>query len=88
MPAFTDSLTRMVAFAGAREVTHVLGCHVEMTRTPGRDYPVGALYQPDEPPPQLTVDDLRAARRSASRGAAASTASTRSSCGTGRARRP
>ena len=35
-PAFTDSLRRMVAFAEAREVTHVLGCHVEMTRTPGR----------------------------------------------------
>jgi hydroxyacylglutathione hydrolase len=67
MPAFTDSLRRMVAFAEAREVTHVLGRHVETTRTPGRDYPVGALYQPEEPPPQLTVDDLRAARDAAVR---------------------
>ena len=66
-PAFTDSLQRMVAFAEAREVTHVLGCHVEMTRTPGLDYPVGALYQPDELPPQLTVDDLRAVRDAAVR---------------------
>jgi hydroxyacylglutathione hydrolase len=65
MPAFVDSLRRLVALAEAREVTHVLGCHVEMTRTPGRDYPAGALHQPDEPPPQLTVADLRRVRDAA-----------------------
>ena len=65
MPAFVDSLQRLVALADRREVTHVLGCHVEMTRTPGRDCPVGALHQPDERPPQLTVADLTAVRDAA-----------------------
>jgi hydroxyacylglutathione hydrolase len=67
MPAFVASLGRMVELAGSREVTHVLGCHIEMTTTPGRDYPFGARYQPDEPPPQLTVADLRAVRDAAVR---------------------
>ena len=33
-----------------------------MTRTPGRDYPLGSRYQPDEPSPFMTVAQLRAAR--------------------------
>ena len=42
-----------------------MGCHIEMTRTPGRDYPLGALYQPDEPPLQMTVAQLVAVRDAA-----------------------
>jgi hydroxyacylglutathione hydrolase len=33
-----------------------------MSRTPGHDYPRGTVYQPDEPPLQLTMRQLRAAR--------------------------
>ncbi len=58
MPAFVDSLERLVAMAAARPVTYVLGCHIEMSRQPGRDYPIGSTYQPDEPPLQLSVDQL------------------------------
>ena len=36
----------------------MLGCHIEMTRQPRRDYPVGCRYQPDEPPLQMTVQQL------------------------------
>jgi hypothetical protein len=43
-------------------VSHVLGCHIEMTRRPNRDYPLGCLYQPDEPPLQMTVAQLAAVR--------------------------
>ncbi|MEZ0089567.1 MBL fold metallo-hydrolase [Streptacidiphilus sp. EB129] len=64
-PAFVTSLDRLVEFAGARTVTRVLGCHIEMTRTPGRDYPTGSVYQPDEPPLQLTTDQLVAVRDAA-----------------------
>ena len=60
--AMAASLDRLVAFAEQHRVRHVLGCHVEMTRTPGRDYPLGARYQPDEPSPFLTVEQLRAVR--------------------------
>lgn len=64
-PAFLESLDRMVAFCASRPVTHVMGCHIEMRRTPGRDYPIGATYQPDEPPLPMTVDQLRAVRDAA-----------------------
>jgi hydroxyacylglutathione hydrolase len=64
-PAFLDSVRRLVDFAAAREVTWVLGCHIEMTDRPGRDYPLGSRYQPNERPPQLTVDQLTAVRDAA-----------------------
>lgn len=64
-PAFVASLDRLVEFAKERPVTRVLGCHVEMSRTPGRDYPIGSTYQPDEPPLQLAVDHLVAVRDAA-----------------------
>ena len=60
--ALLDSLDRLVTFAAERTVTHVLGCHVEMTRRPGRDYPLGSRYQPDEPSPFMTAAQLRSAR--------------------------
>jgi hydroxyacylglutathione hydrolase len=62
MPVFAVSMERLAQFAQARPVTHVMGCHIEMTRRPGRDYPIGALYQPDEPPLQMTVQQLAAVR--------------------------
>jgi glyoxylase-like metal-dependent hydrolase (beta-lactamase superfamily II) len=62
MPAFVASMDRLVDFAAARAVTHVMGCHIEMSRRPGRDYPIGAKYQPDEPPLQMTMTQLRAVR--------------------------
>ena len=65
MPAFTASLDRLVGFAAARPVTHVLGCHIEMTRTPGQDYPIGSTYQPNEPQLQMTVAQLTAVRDAA-----------------------
>lgn len=63
--AFTETLDRLVAFAQAHPVTQVLGCHVEMTNQPGRDYPLGARYQPDERPLPMTVAQLSAVRDAA-----------------------
>ena len=57
---FVSSLARLVEFAAARRVTHLMGGHVEMTRRPRRDHPPGALYQPDEPPIQMAADRLSA----------------------------
>lgn len=64
-PAFLASLDRMVEFGSSRKVTHVLGCHVEMTTRPGRAYPLGCLYQPDEPPLQMSMEQLVAVRDAA-----------------------
>lgn len=52
------SMKRLIAFVDSHPVTHVVGCHVEMSRT-GEDYPYGIQYQPDEAPWQLTVEELR-----------------------------
>ncbi len=62
IPAFAQSIERLADFAAARPVAHVMGCHIEMTRMPGRDYPIGTLCQPDEPPLQMTVAQLVAVR--------------------------
>ena len=70
--AFLATLDRMVAFRETHPVSHVLGCHVEMTNRPARDYGLGATYQPDERAPQMTVAQLTAVRD-----AARSVASTR-----------
>jgi glyoxylase-like metal-dependent hydrolase (beta-lactamase superfamily II) len=64
-PAFLASMERMVEFASTRRITHVMGCHIEMRRQPGRDYPLGCTYQPDEPPPQMTAQQLIAVRDAA-----------------------
>jgi glyoxylase-like metal-dependent hydrolase (beta-lactamase superfamily II) len=63
--AFRDSLDALVEMAQPRPVSAVLGCHIEMTRTPRRDYPIGTTYQPDEPPLPMTVAQLRAVRDAA-----------------------
>lgn len=65
MAAFLDSLGRLLWLAESRRVRRVMGCHIEMSRTPGRDYPRGTTYQPQEPPLQMTVDQLRAVREAA-----------------------
>src|SRR5262249_18174547 len=45
---FADSIQRLVDFTEGKRVTHVLGTHIEQTRTPYVDYPVGTKYQPEE----------------------------------------
>jgi hydroxyacylglutathione hydrolase len=46
--AFTLSIQRLVDFTQGKIVTHVLGNHIEQTRTPYLDYPRETIYQPDE----------------------------------------
>jgi hydroxyacylglutathione hydrolase len=65
LPAYLASMNRMVRFAMERPVTHVLGCHVEMTSKPRRDFPLGASYQPGERPLQMTTAQLTAVRDAA-----------------------
>jgi hydroxyacylglutathione hydrolase len=60
--AFAATVDRLIAFCAATPVSHILGCHIEMTTTPDRDYPRGTTYQPDEPPLQLTTAHLRRLR--------------------------
>ncbi len=47
-PAFALSIQRLVDFTRGKIVTHLLGNHIEQTRTAYLDYPIGTVYQPDE----------------------------------------
>jgi hydroxyacylglutathione hydrolase len=47
-PAFALSVQRLVEFTHGKTIAHILGNHIEQTRTPYLDYPVGTVYQPDE----------------------------------------
>jgi hydroxyacylglutathione hydrolase len=62
-PAYTATVDRLLAFAADHPVGHLLGGHIEMTRSPGVDYVIRTTYQPEEPPLQLAMADLRALRR-------------------------
>ena len=45
-------------------MSHVLGCHIEMTSDPwSRTTNPDACTSPDEPPLEMTVDQLREIRR-------------------------
>ncbi|MER8184154.1 MBL fold metallo-hydrolase [Kitasatospora sp. NPDC094015] len=57
--AFGRTVDRLIGFAATRPVTHVLGCHIEMSTAPGVDYPIRTVHQPDEPPLEMTVAQLR-----------------------------
>jgi glyoxylase-like metal-dependent hydrolase (beta-lactamase superfamily II) len=46
--AFRQSADRLAAFAAQRPVAALLGAHIEMTRTPGQDYPMEAAAHPAE----------------------------------------
>ena len=46
--AFAASISRLAAFVRTHNVTHLLGTHIENTRTPYVDYPVGTVDQPNE----------------------------------------
>jgi hydroxyacylglutathione hydrolase len=62
-PAFTATVDRLLAFAEDQPVDHLLGAHIEMTRSPGVDYVIRTTYQPEEPPLELGVADLKALRQ-------------------------
>ena len=52
---YRTSMGRLAQFAAAHPIAHVLGAHIEMTRTPKINYPYGTTYQPDEHVLQLTA---------------------------------
>jgi glyoxylase-like metal-dependent hydrolase (beta-lactamase superfamily II) len=57
-PAFAASTQRMVDFTKGKPVAHILGTHIEQTRTPFVDYPRGTVHQPDEHVLELTRGTL------------------------------
>lgn len=56
--AYKLSIQRLVDFAGAHQPSYILGNHIEMTNTNGKDYPTGTTYQPAEHIFPLAFKDL------------------------------
>jgi len=56
--AYRASIDRLVDFTSARGVSWILGTHIEMTTTPGEDYPFEAPTHPSEHVLQLTPEHL------------------------------
>lgn len=55
---YAASMRRLANFCEGRPVTAVLGTHIEMTRTPGEDYPMQAVPHADERSLQLELRHL------------------------------
>ena len=55
---YRASIRRLAEFAKAHRVSAVVGTHIEMSRAPGKIYPRGSTYQPDEAALALTAEDL------------------------------
>lgn len=58
MPAYLASIDRITRFAEVHPIQWVLGAHIEMTQTTGRDYPFRARYQPHERPLEISPSRL------------------------------
>ena len=63
---YRASAGRLAAFAATHPIRALLGAHIEMTKTPGRDYPMQAAVHADEhdlPLAPVSIDELAAATR-------------------------
>lgn len=50
---YRESIDRLVDFVDGKPVCWVLGTHIEMSKTPGVDFPIGSTHHPNERPLQL-----------------------------------
>jgi hydroxyacylglutathione hydrolase len=48
LPEYAASARRLAEFARVHPIAHVLGTHIEQSRTAYVDYPRGTIYQPEE----------------------------------------
>ncbi|MEO8373723.1 MAG: MBL fold metallo-hydrolase [Sphingomonas bacterium] len=58
IPDDRASVDRLATFAATHPIRAVLGAHIEMTRTPGHDYPHEAPTHPDEHPLELPAGSI------------------------------
>jgi glyoxylase-like metal-dependent hydrolase (beta-lactamase superfamily II) len=59
---YQASADRLAAFAKSHQIRALLGAHIEMTTSPGQDYPMRAATHPSEHPlplPPVAISELR-----------------------------
>lgn len=64
MDAFMATMDRLVQLAESGEISHVLGCHIELDRN-GSDYPLGVRKHGEEASPFMPAERLAAVRDAA-----------------------
>lgn len=64
MPAFLATMDRLAALAEVGDISHVLGCHIELD-VHERDYPLGIREHPEEVSPFMPSDRLGEVRDAA-----------------------
>jgi glyoxylase-like metal-dependent hydrolase (beta-lactamase superfamily II) len=55
---FKKSIHRLAEFTDGKIIAHVLGNHIEQTRTPYLEYPIGKLSQPEEHELEMSVGTI------------------------------
>ena len=55
---FKKSIHRLAEFTDGKIIAHVLGNHIEQTKTPYLEYPIGKLSQPDEHELEMNVGTI------------------------------
>jgi hydroxyacylglutathione hydrolase len=60
---YRASVGRLVAYMANKPISHVLGAHIELSTTPGVDYPIGSTYHPEEHDLPLTFGTLQLLNR-------------------------
>lgn len=56
--AYRTSVGRLVTYMAEKTVSHVLGAHIELSTTPGKDYPIGSTFHEFEHDLPLTFETL------------------------------
>ena len=56
--SYKASTERLIGFLEGKPVAYVLGNHIEETRTPFKDFPIGSIYHPDEHGLELSFGTL------------------------------
>jgi hydroxyacylglutathione hydrolase len=56
--AYASSIRRLAEFSKTHRVSAVMGGHIEMSRTPGKLFPAGSTYQPNEAGLALALEEL------------------------------
>ncbi|HEY5825377.1 MAG TPA: MBL fold metallo-hydrolase [Cyclobacteriaceae bacterium] len=61
--AFKKSIQRLVDFTANHKISYLVGNHIEMSTTAGKDYTTGSKWHPEEHSLPLTIDDLNIINR-------------------------
>lgn len=58
MPQFLATIERALAVVASVPVRYLMGCHIEMSASPGQDHPLGSNAHPGEPPLEMLPGQL------------------------------